>query len=168
MPLLGRFLLRREARMLRLLEPTGLVPRVLGSGDDWLDTEYVRGETVSSRRKRGISREEAARLRAALARFHESGYAHGDLGRRDMLLTEEGGVTILDVATAVGPGSPPVIGRLALRWARHRDIYRLEETIRKALARRDAWDGAAPRRDRADTATRVTPTTPSRRSAPTG
>jgi len=138
MPVLGRYLLRREAALLRMLAPTGLVPRVLASGDDWLEMEFVPGETVSSRRKDGISGAEADRLRAAVERFHASGYAHGDLGRRDLLLTPSGGVVILDVATTVGPGWPACLGPLLLAWARRRDRYRLEETIRKAQERRHA------------------------------
>lgn len=137
---IGRWLLRREARMLRILGTTGLVPRLVGSGDDWLETEHVSGETVSSRRELGVTHEEARRLREALAQFHESGFAHGDLGRRDLILTLDGRVVILDVATAVGPGWPPVLGRLLLPWARRHDRQRLAETLRKALARRDEWD----------------------------
>lgn len=137
---IGRWLLRREARLLRILGPTGLVPRLIGSGDDWLETEHVAGETVSSRRQRGVSHEEAKRLREALARFHLSGFAHGDLGRRDLILTSGGGVVILDVATAVGPGWPPVLGRLLRPWARRHDRKRLAETLRKALSRREDWD----------------------------
>lgn len=137
---LGRFLLRRETVMLRALAPTGVVPRVLASGDGWLETEHVPGETVSARRQLGISPDDAARLREALRRFHESGFAHGDLGRRDLLLGRDGRVVILDVATSVGPGHPPVLGRLLAPLVRRLDHHRLNETIRKAIARHEDWE----------------------------
>ncbi len=134
---LGRVLLAREARMLARLQHLDCVPRLRGSGARFLETEYVAGETVSARRARGVTADEAARIDAALARLHAAGFAHGDVGRRDVLLADDGRVVFFDLATAIGPGAPPLVWRLLLPLARRHDRRRVATFVGRAQRRAD-------------------------------
>lgn len=152
---LGRYLLARETDLLRRMGETGCVPRVLASGRGWLEMEYVAGETIAARTTRGVTPAEAERVRETLARLHAAGFAHGDVGRRDVVLRDDGGVTFFDVATAIGPGSPPLLWRLLLPLARKNDRVRLRHVLDRACRR--AQDRVERRRRKAARRNRVKP-----------
>lgn len=135
--LLGGFLLRREGRMLARLEGTPGVPRLVGATARTLVVEWAPGKTLFELRKRGISPETAERIEGVVRGVHERGFAHGDIGRRDVLVDRDGTVSLIDFATAVGPGCPPLVWRLLLPLWRHRDRVRIGKMIRRYRRR---WD----------------------------
>src|SRR5262245_47961003 len=135
--LLGGALLRREGRMLEKLRGTPGVPALIEATRATLVIEHRPGKSLYERRLRGIAPGSAERIEQALAAFHASGFAHGDIGRRDVLITREDDVSIVDFATAVGPGCPPLLWRLLLPFWRHRDRTRVAKLIRRYRLR---WD----------------------------
>jgi RIO-like serine/threonine protein kinase len=143
--LFGGALLRREGRMLAKLRGTPGVPELIEATDETLVVEHRPGKSLFERRLRGIPPANAERIERALAAFHASGFAHGDIGRRDVLVTREGDVTIVDFATAVGPGCPPFLWRLLLPLWRWRDRMRVAKLIRRYRKR---WDRRLEKRAR--------------------
>jgi predicted Ser/Thr protein kinase len=135
--LLGGGLLRREGRMLARLRGTPGVPELIEATGETLVVEHRPGKSLFERRMRGIPPATATRIEQALAAFHASGFAHGDIGRRDVLVTREGDVSIVDFATAVGPGAPPLLWRVLLPVWRWRDRARVRKLIRRYRKR---WD----------------------------
>jgi len=135
--LLGGTLLRREGRMLAKLRGTPGVPELIEATGETLVVEHRPGKSLFERRLRGIPPAMAERIERALAAFHAAGFAHGDIGRRDVLVTREGDVSIVDFATAVGPGAPPLLWRLLLPLWRWRDRVRVSKLIRRYRKR---WD----------------------------
>jgi predicted Ser/Thr protein kinase len=130
-------LLRREARALAALAGLPGVPRLLASTPTSLVMERMPGDTLFARRKKGMSPETAADLERLLAALHARGFAHGDIGRRDVLVAADGTVRLVDFATAVGPGLPPFLWRLLLPLWRRRDRSRSGKLIRRYRRR---WD----------------------------
>jgi RIO-like serine/threonine protein kinase len=135
--LLGGFLLRREGRMLAKLAGTPGVPNLVGASAATLVVEWAPGRTLFELRKKGIPPETAERIERVLRGVHERGFAHGDIGRRDVLVDSDGAVSLIDFATAVGPGSPPLLWRILLPLWRHRDRVRIGKMIRRYRRR---WD----------------------------
>lgn len=130
-------LLRREARMLEALRGVPGVPVLLEADAEKLVIEHRPGRNLFERRKRGISSNVAAHIQEVVAGLHERGFAHGDIGRRDVIVTGDGEVTLVDFATAIGPGSPPFLWRLLLPLWRHRDRARVAKLLERYRRR---WD----------------------------
>jgi predicted Ser/Thr protein kinase len=143
--LFGGALLRREGRMLARLRGTPGVPELIEATDETLVVEHRPGKSLFERRMRGIPPATATRIEQALAAFHASGFAHGDIGRRDVLVTREGDVSIVDFATAVGPGTPPLLWRILLPVWRWRDRARVSKLIHRYRTR---WDRRLEKRAR--------------------
>lgn len=97
----GRLFLMREYRALRALQGIEGVPRALGRPDfDALVMEWHAGAPVMKRPAGDMpvaALEEVARIVAAA---HARGVTHGDLHRSNVLLDENGRVTLIDWATA--------------------------------------------------------------------
>ncbi len=128
---LGGWLLRREAAVLRRLEGAPFVPQIIEATRHRLVMELVPGETIRAAGRRGLDEVTIEAMLAAVRELHVRGWAHGDLGPRDVILTPEGRIVLLDFATAVGPGSPPLLWRLL------RPLWQLQDRRRVgALARR--------------------------------
>lgn len=147
----ARWLLRREARIFGSLPPLGCVPRVLEAGPACVVTEWVEGAHLFDLRFDGFTAAQAAALEAALAELHAAGFAHGDLGRHDVIFRPDGGVSFLDFATGVGPGTPPILWRLLLPLWKRTDRSRVRRLVARYRAiherggRRPAsGDGAGP------------------------
>jgi RIO-like serine/threonine protein kinase len=136
--LLGGFLLRREGRVLAMLRGVAGVPNLVATTPTSLVVDWLPGDTLFQRRKTGMSPETATRLVALLADLHARGFAHGDIGRRDVLVAPDGSVSLVDFATAVGPGAPPLLWRVLAPWWRRRDAARLAKLIRRYRRRWDA------------------------------
>lgn len=147
--LLGGFLLRREGRMMARLRGTPGIPDLIEATSTALVVEWRPGRTLFDLRKTGISEETGRRIEAVLAAVHARGYAHGDIGRRDVLVADDGSVSLLDFATAVGPGCPPLLWRLLLPIWRGRDASRCGKMIRRYRRR---WDRNLARRATSGTA----------------
>jgi len=106
----ARVQIAREARFLRLLAETGVVPRLLGRiGKDALVLEHLGGTPLHRHRKGDPGRAEyLPRIAEALARVHALGVVHLDLrGRENVHVAEGDRIVILDWAGAIAfrPGS---------------------------------------------------------------
>jgi RIO-like serine/threonine protein kinase len=147
--LVARWLLRREARIFGSLPPLRCVPRVLEARPDRVVTEWVDGTELFDLRLDGFTPEQAAALDAAVAELHAAGFAHGDLGRHDVIFRPDGGVSLIDFATGVGPGTPPLLWRLLLPLWRRTDrgrVRRLVARYRKIHDERGARRRVTPGR----------------------
>ncbi len=131
---IARFLLRREARALARLQHLDCVPRLERADANEIVTPWFDGETVRARARRGITPREADSVRAAIAKLHAAGFAHGDLSPRDVLVGERGAL-LVDFATSIGPSAPPLLGRVLARLLRARDRRRVARITRRALKR---------------------------------
>jgi RIO-like serine/threonine protein kinase len=155
-PALARFLLagallRREGRVLAALRGTPGVPELVLATDTSLVIEWRPGRTLYELRHKGISATTAARIAEAADGIHGRGFAHGDIGRRDVLVDPEGSVTLLDFATAVGPGAPPVLWRALLPLWRRRDAASLQKLVSRYRHVREHREAARPARPQAAT-----------------
>ena len=72
------------------------------------------GRDLFEYRKLGFTARRAKALEDAVAALHAAGFAHGDLGRHDVIFRPDGTAVLFDFATAVGPGTPPLLWRLLL------------------------------------------------------
>ncbi len=135
-------MLRHEGRVLARLAGTAGVPRLIEATPSSLVLERLPGETLFERRKRGMSAETAASLERLVADLHARGFAHGDIGRRDVLVAADGSARLVDFATAIGPGAPPVLWRALLPLWRLRDRARVRKLVRRYRRR---WDANALR-----------------------
>jgi len=125
---LARWLLRRETAIFRALPALPCVPRVVEATPARLVTEWVEGRDLFEYRKRGFSARRSRALEDAVAALHAAGFAHGDLGRHDVIFRGDGSAVLVDFATAVGPGTPPVLWRALLplwQWIDRRRVRRL-------------------------------------------
>ena len=139
--LLAGVLLRREGRILAKLRGTPGVPELIEATATSLVIEWRPGRTLFDLRWAGISEQTAERITDVVAGIHARGFAHGDIGRRDVLVARGGPVTLLDFATAVGPGTPPVFWRVLLPIWRRRDAASLGKLVsryRQARENRNA------------------------------
>lgn len=142
--LVARWLLRREARIFAALPRLGCVPRVLEAAPDRVVTEWVEGTELFDLRLAGFTPEQAAALERAVAELHAAGFAHGDLGRHDVVFRPDGGVTFLDFATGIGPGTPPVLWRLLLPLWQRTDRGRVARLVARYRAIHDAGGRREP------------------------
>ncbi|HEX5041868.1 MAG TPA: hypothetical protein VFV75_03120 [Candidatus Polarisedimenticolaceae bacterium] len=105
---LGRWLVRREVAAYRaaagLPEVPALVTRLSPHA---FATAWVEGRPLSALSRRPLDPGVFDRLDRALAALHARGIALGDLHHRDVLVTEEGRVHVVDFATSwlAPPGS---------------------------------------------------------------
>ncbi len=101
--LIGRVAIRREARAYRHLAGIRGIPRFYGQVDPLsLVIEYIKGERLPSRKKRGnLSIEFFQNLSHLVHEMHERGVAHGDLRRTNILVAETHQPYLLDFATAL-------------------------------------------------------------------
>jgi RIO-like serine/threonine protein kinase len=139
----ARLLLRREGRVLARLGGIPGIPRLIEADENTLVLERLPGRTLFELRKVGVSEATAESLERLVARLHERGFAHGDIGRRDVLVASDGSARLVDFATAIGPGMPPILWRILLPFLRRRDRYRVRTLVRRYRAQ---WDFNAERR----------------------
>ena len=132
---LGRFLARREGRLLRRLQRTGHVPPLLRQ--PWVDGrrlrhavahEYVPGHPLSP--DEWVNDRFFPRLRAVLRRMHGHGMAYVDLHKREnVIVGDDGRPYLVDFQISLClPRRWPARSRLAratLRWFQDADEYHL-------------------------------------------
>lgn len=140
----------------------GLVAR--GSAEEpWLAMEVVRGESLARvLAERGALGREAAvavarRLAAALAIIHLAGWVHRDIKPGNVVLTDEGGVRLVDFGlarTVDGPGAGTQTGQIVgtLRYLAPEqfgpkrvvdpgtDVFALGCVLFECATGRHAWD----------------------------
>lgn len=131
----GSWMLRREGRMLARTQHLDVVPRLLADEGDALVLEHVPGPTVSDLRRGGLPPADVDRVRAAVTRLHAAGFAHGDLGRRDIVLRPDGRVVLLDLATLVDGRGARGLRRLLFGFARWKDRRRVDHILHVASVR---------------------------------
>ncbi len=100
---LGRWLIRREARVYRALEGHPAVPRLLGRLDDLaLVVEHRGGARFSRRRPWTFSPEFGRQLREAVEGLHERGVVHVDLRHRSNVRAgPDGRPVLIDFDSAI-------------------------------------------------------------------
>lgn len=126
---IGRLLVRRESRAYAAAAGLEGLPRWLGRvGPFALAVEWVPGTSLAEAQGQRLNPAVFDRLGSILERIHERGIALGDLHHRDVIVGVDGGVSVVDLATAFVLGPRP--GRLAVRLFR-----RMAEQDRVALAR---------------------------------
>lgn len=99
--LAGRVFLAREYRALRALEGIAGIPRAIARPDaDSLVMEWHPGTPAMDWKVGEIPLGALEKVAHVLSQAHARGVIHGDLHRSNILLTPEGGVTLIDWATA--------------------------------------------------------------------
>jgi predicted Ser/Thr protein kinase len=97
----GRFLIRREARAYRAASGLPGLPRFLGRlGPFSLAMEYVDARPLAEISGRTLDAAFFDRLEAAVRAFHARGIALGDLHHRDVLVTTDDTIYLVDLAMA--------------------------------------------------------------------
>lgn len=97
----GRVFLRREYRALKALEGIAGVPRALARPDaDAIVMEWHSGTPAMNSENGAMSEAALENVARIIAAAHARGITHGDLHRSNVLLAEDGGVTLIDWATA--------------------------------------------------------------------
>jgi hypothetical protein len=136
---LGRWLIRRETKAYRAAGVLDGLPRFFGRiGPYALALEWIEARPLSGFDDESPPPEWRDRAGAILDRLHARGIALADLHHRDLLVSAEGHVHVVDLATAWVLGPRP--GRL------NRFLFeRLRQLDRLALARIEArLDGRDP------------------------
>lgn len=124
---LGRWLVRREARAYRAAGEVAGLPRFLGRwGPCTLATVRVPGVPLREADPARIDGAIFDRLGTVVERLHARGVALGDLHHRDVLVSDDAGVHVVDLATAWIRGRTP--------WSRA-VFRRLCDQDRMAVAR---------------------------------
>jgi len=122
---IGRALVSRETAAYKAAHRIEGVARFLGRlGPLCLATEWVDGRPLREWTGNPLPVGVFERLRATLDRLHDAGIALGDVHHRDVLVDDHGGVTLVDLATAVTLGERP--GRMRSRLFRR---LRLQDEI---------------------------------------
>jgi hypothetical protein len=99
--LLGPWLIRREAAAYRAAAGIDGLPRCFGRvGPAALATEWLDAEQLAKKQKESCSPEIFDRIAAILDDLHLKGVALGDLHHRDVLVTDDDEVFLIDLATA--------------------------------------------------------------------
>ena len=105
---LGRWLAGREARAYRVASSVSGIPAFLGRrGPYALMFERIDGTPLAERPVGSVDATTFDRLDRVLAELHELGVALGDVHHRDVLLTRDGDLRIVDLATAWVCGRTP-------------------------------------------------------------
>ena len=118
----GRWVIAREFRIMKQLEGLEGIPRVAGmvDGDGFL-MEYVDGRPLPSLKENDLVPEFFERLERLMRAMHARGVGHGDLRRKNVLVTREFQPYLVDFATAFRVRGR---GNLLSRWilAKYRRI----------------------------------------------
>lgn len=97
----GRWFIGREFRALRALDGIEGVPRALAKPDaDCVLMEWRAGTPIMDWKMGAVPVEALEKIAQIVAQAHARDVIHGDLHRSNVLLTEEGQVTLIDWATA--------------------------------------------------------------------
>lgn len=115
----GRLMVRRECSVYQRMGSTaGLAPFLGRLGPFAFATEWVDAVPLSDLPRTALAPEVFDRLDAVIASLHAQGVAIADLHHRDVLVTDHGGVYVVDFAAAfvLGPRSGSIRRRLFERF----------------------------------------------------
>ncbi len=105
---LGRWLIRREAAAFQAVAGIEAVPDFIGRiGPFAIATRWVDAVPLKVHTGDRLDDEIFDRLAVIVAQFHERGVALADLHHRDVLLSDDGSLYVLDLATAWVTGDRP-------------------------------------------------------------
>lgn len=110
-----RFMAAREIEAYRLLQPVDGVPHVIAVlGPECFVMQHMDGQPLPRRKigRKILSADYFAKLDALIRAMHEAGVAHGDLRRRNVLVSETGEPRLIDFETAWTRGESPLRHRL--------------------------------------------------------
>lgn len=97
----GRRIIAREWRMYKLLEGIPGIPRALCRLDEYsFIVEYIEGRSLSHRHEAKPEPSVFERLKQLTNAIHKRGITHGDLRRKNILITAEGQPYLIDFAGA--------------------------------------------------------------------
>lgn len=115
---LGRWLIARECRAYAAAAGAAGLPRFRGrTGRCALAVEWIEASRLADAKAREVPTARFERLEEIVAGLHRRGVALVDLNYRDVLLSEDGSVHVVDLAAAWVLGSRP--GRLRRRLFEH-------------------------------------------------
>jgi predicted Ser/Thr protein kinase len=112
--LFGRWVIAREYRIMKQLEGIEGIPRLFGmvDGDGFL-MEYIEGRRLPKVRNNDLAPECFERLERLIKAMHARGVGHGDLRRKNVLVTRDSQPYVVDFATAFMVRGR---GNLVSRW----------------------------------------------------
>ena len=97
----GARIIAREKRVYRRLEGVRGIPRVLRMLDQYaFIMEYVKGERIPHRKDCYLGREFFDRLKKLIGEMHGRGITHGDIRRKNILVTPDHQPWLIDFAGA--------------------------------------------------------------------
>ncbi len=95
----GRFIISREWRMYKILEGIPGIPRVMRRFDAYaFIMEHIEGRSLPHRYEAKPDPAVFARLKNLVQTMHQLGITHGDLRRKNILVTPEGEPYLIDFA----------------------------------------------------------------------
>ena len=132
----GRISVGRETRALTKLAGVAGVPRLVAQIDPFAFVmEFMEGETLPRRSQRAqLGPDFFPALEAMIAQLHARGVAHGDLRRRNILVTADKRPTLLDFETAVLQGDGWFLQRF-FEMMKHVDNLKVLEMKHKYFSR---------------------------------
>lgn len=114
--LIGRIVISREFRAYRaLVGVEGLPSQFKRLSPFALAIEYLEGRDLGGFKRHELGPGVVLQFERIVNDLHERGWVHLDLQRRSNILLVNDRVFVVDLASAVHPGSVPVIGRLLVR-----------------------------------------------------
>ena len=118
--LAGRRFLNREWEILRALSGMEGVPQAIARPDaDAIVVEYCPGTPANSFAERTVPEAALQKLGELVEALHARGVTHGDLHQHNILVADDGSITLLDWATAsqFGPRPRGLKARLFSEWS---------------------------------------------------
>jgi predicted Ser/Thr protein kinase len=114
--LAGRMVIAREIRAYRALAGIeGLPSQFKRLSPFSIAVEYLEGRDLGGIVRGEIGPGVVLQFESIVEELHERGWVHLDLQRRSNILLVDGKVFVVDLASAVHPGSIPVVGRCLTR-----------------------------------------------------
>jgi predicted Ser/Thr protein kinase len=93
----------------------GLPPRFKRLSPFSFAIEYLEGKDLGDLARGEIGHDVMRQFERIIDALHQRGWVHLDLHRRKNILFVEGRVFVVDLASALHPGSVPIIGRCLTR-----------------------------------------------------
>lgn len=114
--LVGRMVIGREIRAYRALAGIeGLPSQFKRLSPFSLAIEYLEGKDLGGVVRGEIGPGVVRQFESIVEELHERGWVHLDLQRRSNILLVDGKIFVVDLASAIHPGSLPFVGRCVTR-----------------------------------------------------